>query len=579
MHPGHGQSAVLMVASLWACSGFAQITAHEAADYLQAGINEIKRGDFRSAEDQLRKAAQMDPRNPQAYNLLGFVADQTGQPQQAIRYFEEALDLAPNFTAARNNLGSAYLRLGKVTLAVEQFEKTLRSHPDDVTAHYNLGLIFLQTGAPVKAVTHLEKALSVSPQDPAVFFLLARSYFAVGRKEDGLKTALEAERSSGQEASAFFMFGALLLANQQYEHAAESLSQANMLAPHTPEILLSLARAEFHLGREGPTLETIEEYLGTLKATPEEGAGAASYLRTAEEILDGLNKHTPGSIQTGYLLAEVLFLEKDYANAIQLLKDIGHEGESKPEYWNLLGMSFAGMNQFPEASQAVIKAIDLAPQRTDLYFNLASIYQKGGDSKSALKVLDRVITEKDPPPDVSFALGLSYFNLGNYSTAQASFEKALKARPDFAEAEYFIGRCNGKLQKPLQAAQAYQRAMALKPSFYPAPYQLALLDLQTDRSQDAVPLLQQVVHLNPGFPDAHFELGKIYSNQGSLSQAITELERTITLNSDYDPAYYQLGRLYEKVGNTEKAKAMFQIVNANKERRSRTYQEKVSGPG
>jgi len=287
--------------------------------------------------------------------------------------------------------------------------------------------------------------------------------------------------------------------------------------------------------------------------------------------------HAPDSYEVGYVLAEVLFLEKDYGSAIRLLKGYEKESERKPEYWNSLGMSYAGSNQLPDAAQALIKAIDLDPQRVDLYFNLASIYQKGRDSQSAIKVLNQANLQKDPPHEVSFSLGLSYFNLRNHSAPLESFGSALKARPDFAEAEYFIGRCNGKLQNPSQAADAYQKAMALNPSFYWASFELALLDLQRDRPHEAVPLFQQIVRLKPGFPDAHFELGKIYALQGSLSAAITEPEWTITLNSDYDSAYYQLGRLYEKVGNTEKAKAVFQIVNAHNERRSRIYQEKVSG--
>lgn len=569
---------MLMAGILWISMAIAQNAPHRAADYLPTGIEDIKKGDLRAAEVQLQKAVEFDPRNPEAYNLLGFVDDQIGRPQQAIHNYEQALTFAPDYSAARNNLGSAYLRMGKVSLAVEQFEKTLRSHPGDLTANYNLGLIDLQTGAPLKAVTRLEKAQSISPRDPAVLFVLVRAYFAAGRKGDALKTALEAEENKGQDAGTYFMIGALLLANQEYEQAEQSLSQADKLDPHTPEILLSLAQAEFHLGHSGGALGSIEDFLGILNADSEEGSGVAAYLRMAREILGGLKKHTPDLARTDYLLAEVLFLEKDYSGAVQLLKEMGQGDKGSPDYWNLLGMSYAGLNQFPEASQAVIKAIDLAPQRTNLYFNLASIYQKGGDSQSAIKVLDRVPAPKTPSPEVSFSLGLSYFNLANYSTALASFQKAADAQPDFAQAVYFMGRCDAKLQKPSQATQAYQKAMELNPDFYLAPFQLALLDLETDHAQQAIPLLRQVVRINPGFPDAHFELGKIYSKQGNISEAITELERAITLNSDYDPAYYQLGRLYEKIGNTEKAKAMFQIVKANKERRSRIYQEKVSGP-
>src|ERR1039458_9086071 len=187
MHHGPTQTASLIVAALWACfAGTQETPSHQAVNYLQAGIDEIKSGDFRGAEGQLQKAIRLDPRNPEAYNLLGFVSDQTDRTLQAIQYYEEALNLAPTFSAARNNLGSAYLRMGKTSLAVEQFEKTLRYRPDDLTANYDLGLICLQTGAPAKSVAHLEKAHSLAPNDSAVFFILARNYFAAGRKEDGL---------------------------------------------------------------------------------------------------------------------------------------------------------------------------------------------------------------------------------------------------------------------------------------------------------------------------------------------------------------------------------------------------------
>src|ERR1035438_1826044 len=113
MFPGPRQRAVLMVAILWTSVAGAQNAPHRATDYLQAGINQLKGGDFRAAEVQLQKALQLDPKNPEVYNLLGFVDDQTGRPQQAIHNYEEALTLAPNYSAARNNLGSAYLRMGK----------------------------------------------------------------------------------------------------------------------------------------------------------------------------------------------------------------------------------------------------------------------------------------------------------------------------------------------------------------------------------------------------------------------------------------------------------------------------------
>jgi len=106
-----------------------------ARPFLDAGVSDLKRGDLHAAERELLEAANLDPGNPQTYNLLGFICDQTGRSDQSVRYYERALTLAPTFSAARNNLGNVYLREGKTSLAIEQFQQTLPLRPDDLTAN------------------------------------------------------------------------------------------------------------------------------------------------------------------------------------------------------------------------------------------------------------------------------------------------------------------------------------------------------------------------------------------------------------------------------------------------------------
>jgi len=179
-----------------------------ARPFLDAGVSDLKRGDPHAAERELLEAANLDPGNPQTYNLLGFICDQTGRSDQSVRYHERALTLAPTFSSARNNLGNLYLREGKTSLAIEQFQQTLRLRPDDLTANYNLGPIELQKGAPASALTYLEKARSVSPADPAVLFALARGYFSLDRSKEALNVALQFESRAGQDVGAWLTLGA-----------------------------------------------------------------------------------------------------------------------------------------------------------------------------------------------------------------------------------------------------------------------------------------------------------------------------------------------------------------------------------
>ena len=134
----------MLGAPLWVCPVPAQDAAARAASSLKAGENYLKGGDLRAAEKQLLEAVSLNSQNPQTYNLLGFVCDQTGRVEQAFHYYKTALKLNPSFTAARNNLGATHFRQGKIDPAVEEFLQTLRYRPSDLTANYNLGLISTQ---------------------------------------------------------------------------------------------------------------------------------------------------------------------------------------------------------------------------------------------------------------------------------------------------------------------------------------------------------------------------------------------------------------------------------------------------
>ncbi|PYU97326.1 MAG: hypothetical protein DMG26_21780, partial [Acidobacteria bacterium] len=142
--PGGTWKALALGALLGVCPALAQDAAAGAATSLKAGEDYLRAGDLRAAEEQLLQSASLNSKNPQTYNLLGFICDQTGRSGLALQYYKKALQLSPSFTAARNNLGAAYFRQGKPSLAVDQFLQTLRCRPSDLTANYNLGLIYTQ---------------------------------------------------------------------------------------------------------------------------------------------------------------------------------------------------------------------------------------------------------------------------------------------------------------------------------------------------------------------------------------------------------------------------------------------------
>jgi tetratricopeptide (TPR) repeat protein len=83
--------------------------------------------------------------------------------------------------------------------------------------------------------------------------------------------------------------------------------------------------------------------------------------------------------------------------------------------------------------------------------------------------------------------GLSNYNKGDWSSAEADYQRALKLNPDNEKAHYWLGYLYEGLQNTDAAKSQYQ--LAMKGQYIPAVNNLARLHILNNKSSAAVPLL------------------------------------------------------------------------------------------
>jgi Flp pilus assembly protein TadD len=71
----------------------------------------IEARNYGSALPLLQKVVAQDPKNADAFNLMGYATRKSGNPQGSLQYYTTALQIDPKHLGAHEYIGEAYLML------------------------------------------------------------------------------------------------------------------------------------------------------------------------------------------------------------------------------------------------------------------------------------------------------------------------------------------------------------------------------------------------------------------------------------------------------------------------------------
>ena len=187
VHPRSSASTWLLFALLLlpvvtipcACSLPKIIVLHDplsADEHLQLGSIYESQGKTELAREQYRTATVQDGKHARAWMLYGDLSFRMGDPAEAERAYDRALELDPQNGDLYNNLAWVAVQQGKdLQQAREHVRKALELKPGNRPYYLDtLGVILLKQGSAAEAVSALQESVATIPADQAG--LLAEAY-------------------------------------------------------------------------------------------------------------------------------------------------------------------------------------------------------------------------------------------------------------------------------------------------------------------------------------------------------------------------------------------------------------------
>ena len=128
--------------------------------------------------------------------------------------------------------------------------------------------------------------------------------------------------------------------------------------------------------------------------------------------------------------------------------------------------------------------------------------------------------------------GLIFLWTDDYEEALPYFQNAVEKDPNYADAWFYIGYCNGELGRHTEEIEAYKQAIRIKPDYAEAHYNLGAAYVSLGRYYEASEAYKQAIRLKPDWADEHYCLGLTYWLLEDRDSALQEYRILKDLDED-----------------------------------------------
>jgi len=156
-------------------------------------------GNWERAASQYKKLLEQNPRLPGIHYRLGriYLAKSPPETEDAKKEFEEEIRIAPENASAQFMLGEIARQAGQWDEASGYFSRAAKLDEGFLEAYLALGMTLNSAGKFSDALAPLQTYVKMQPSDPAGHYQLATAYVRTGHKQEA-----EQEMALQREASA-----------------------------------------------------------------------------------------------------------------------------------------------------------------------------------------------------------------------------------------------------------------------------------------------------------------------------------------------------------------------------------------
>ncbi len=554
-----------------------------------------------SAEDQLRKAISLDPKNVMAHLVLSSMLEKKGDLQGAQEQSMAAVAIDPKNIRARLALVGIYYRTGNKAAAEDTLRQGTEQLADTNEGADLLWSYYARTGQIDRAASVYADLVNKHPK--SVPLKLTYAHILIAQKDFAKATTITdgLTKTNGSDPQVAILNGMLMLHAGKANDAYTVLEKAAKNAPDNVAVKLWLGQAAQAKGDIGAAEENYHDVvrINPSNLDAEKGlAGIANQrgdFTLLAQVAETTLVHYPRSSDAYFWrgLAELHRQEVEKADADfqTAIKNDPNNSSAAEE----LGVLRLSQKRIPEGKALLEQALILNPNATralrilvaydlhekqpaealarvkqqiarvphngDMYDLLAEVQLSTKDANGAVVTAQKAMQLN--PSDGTAVIDYTRAQMmqGNVESAIAKWKEWTNSHPNDARADSILGTLEEAHGDSQSAMECYKKALQIQPDQPVAANNLAYLMMESGQNIDVALSLAQTAHRGmPDSPNTADTLAWAYYHKGTYEFARDLLEGALKTSPDNASIQYHLGMTYIKLG--DKADAILHLKKA-----------------
>ena len=293
--------------------------------------------------------------------------------QTEMKLVQEVMIDFPNNEAALKLAADFHSRHGRRTEAVKFWQQCLDMNPGRPDIYRNLGDVALDNGQFEEAIELFRKAIKINPKAKDICDKIGQALIELGRYDEAIKELEQARLVSPQSGRVYFMLGQAYLKQKEYQKARDYFHQALEIAPDYENAYYGLARAYAAMKQQDKAREYQEKFRGLQGLRSKEDRFISTGTRLYIRDLAALRK----AVIKTHLDAEKLYLARaDIVKAEELLKRAIEIDPYNSICYERLGALYNMTNRLVEAVYQFQRISEIEPSNIYSYLNIGKISTK-----------------------------------------------------------------------------------------------------------------------------------------------------------------------------------------------------------